>query len=234
MPAIADQWTCMNIHCCNKGRTCWQQKKPNGPDLAENHYPVSGEIFQKWSKEIAKEISTVDQPSEEVVVQLVKWKERDRKKNPIEGSAKMEDSSTTNALLNAYLVTSLKQLNTPTLSTSSAPSSSSLCIPTSPIHSETDPQELLTQFFEYLMTLPGLRSEHKREALTKISNVLVEDEWEIDLLRESKDGKGMTDIRWESYGFKIGMLEKIRSHIKDFKGQRSRRLQSSSGSSSSI
>src|SRR5438045_642557 len=57
MPAIADQWTCMNIRCRNKGRTCWQQKKPNGPDLAENHYPVSGEIFQKWSKEIAKEIS---------------------------------------------------------------------------------------------------------------------------------------------------------------------------------
>src|SRR2546421_427240 len=70
----------------------------------------------------------------------------------------------------------------PTLSTSSAPSSSSLCISTSPIHSETDPQEPLTQFFEYLMTLPGLRSEHKREALTKIRNVLVEDEWEIDLL----------------------------------------------------
>jgi len=75
MPAIADQWACMNIRCRNKGRTCWQQRKPNGPDLAENHYPVSGEIFQKWSKEIAKEISTVDQPSEEVVVQLVKWKE---------------------------------------------------------------------------------------------------------------------------------------------------------------
>src|SRR5438046_2709831 len=234
MPAIADQWTCMNIRCHNKGRTCWQQKKPNGPDLAENHYPVSGEIFQKWSKEIAKEISTVDQPSEEVVVELVKWKERDCKKNPIEGSAKMEDSSTTNALLNAYLVTSLKQLNTPTLSTSSAPSSSSLCIPTSRIHSETDSQELLTQFFEYLMTLPGLRSEHKREALTKISNVLVEDEWEIDLLRESKDGKGMTDIRWERYGLKRGMLEKIRRHIKDCKGQRSRRLQSSGGSRSSI
>lgn len=61
---------------------------------------------------------------------------------------------------------------------------------------------------------------------------LVEDEWEVDTLRERRDGKGMTEAIWvESYGFKIGTLAMIRTRISEFKNARP---QSRSSSSSSI
>ena len=46
IPAITNQWSCTNIHCRNKGKTCWQNKKsPNSPNIAINHYPVNAPDF---------------------------------------------------------------------------------------------------------------------------------------------------------------------------------------------
>ena len=46
MPVIIDRWPYINIHCRNKGKTCWQDKKsPNLPNTAINYYPISIENF---------------------------------------------------------------------------------------------------------------------------------------------------------------------------------------------
>jgi hypothetical protein len=94
-----------------------------------------------------------------------------------------------------------------------------------------DPQDLLAEFFDWLMKQPGCNTERKIELFTKIKSTLVEEEWELDTLRERRDRKGMTDDIWERYGFKIGTLVMIRSRISEFKLQRP---QSSSCSNTSI
>ena len=83
MPAIADRWTCHNLSCRNKGKTCWRDQHPNAADNHLHHYPVPGELFRDWSREITDGKSTVDQPSHRIVVKLVSWKERDRSKNNV-------------------------------------------------------------------------------------------------------------------------------------------------------
>jgi len=63
MPAIADKWSCSNRSCRNYGFTCWQDRFPDTPDLATNHYPIPGELMRLWSKEIQDQYSTAAQPS---------------------------------------------------------------------------------------------------------------------------------------------------------------------------
>ena len=45
MPAIADHWAYMNTHCQNKRKTCWHSKKSGASDIADDHYPVSIDLF---------------------------------------------------------------------------------------------------------------------------------------------------------------------------------------------
>jgi len=87
----------------------------------------------------------------------------------------------------------------------------------SPIRSETDPIELLSQFFEWLPTEPEFSSEKQRAILEPIKDKLVEQEWNIDRLKSQKPGEGMTLDLWEDYGFKTGTLVRIRSLISKFK-----------------
>ena len=80
-------------------------------------------------------------------------------------------------------------------------------VPTSsPIHTEKDSQDLLAEFFDWLIKQPGYNNEQKIELYMKIKDTLVKEEWELDTLRERKDGKGMTEEAWDRYGFKIGTL----------------------------
>ena len=102
----------------------------------------------------------------------------------------------------------------------------------SPIRMQKDPQDLLTEFFDWLMKQPGYNTEKKIELYTNIKNTLIEEEWEIDALRERRDGKGMTEDRWIRYGFKIGTLAMIRTKISEFKLQRPRSSSSLSSYSS--
>jgi hypothetical protein len=45
IPALASRWSCVNIHCSNKGNTCWQNKRGSETDRAEHHYPVNAHIL---------------------------------------------------------------------------------------------------------------------------------------------------------------------------------------------
>ena len=84
------------------------------------------------------------------------------------------------------------------------------------------------------MKQPGYNSERKIEIYEKIKSVLVEEEWELDTLRERRDGKGMTEDIWDRYGFKLGTLVTIRSKISEFKLQRPRSSSSQGSSNASI
>src|ERR1700733_15564762 len=112
MPAIADRWPYINIHCRNKGKTCWQDKKsPNSPDTAINHYPVSIENFQRWNKELLSGDSTIKQPSQYLIVNLVNYRERSWKSRK-EQVVEKEDSTTSHLkkLASVILVKELKSM----------------------------------------------------------------------------------------------------------------------------
>jgi hypothetical protein len=230
MPVIADCWACMNTRCRNKGKICWRSKKLGAPDTADDHYPVPSDLFRRWSKEVNDEVSTIQQPSPQLIIALCRWRDRSRKKE--ESVAKLDDqsaaataASTTSALLNAFLVTQLKQINQQNLSSSatsdsllehSAPPNSS------PLRTRRDPQDILAEFFDWMMKQHGCNTEKKIELYTKIKSTLIEEEWELNTLQERRDGKGMTENIWDRYGFKIGTLAMIRTKISEFKLQRPR------------
>ena len=50
-----------------------------------------------------------------------------------------------------------------------------------------------------------------------VKNKLVEEERNIDSLKSKNLNKGMTSDQWERYGFKIGILVRIKSLILKFK-----------------
>ena len=159
---------------------------------------------------------------------LCSWRDRSHKKEQSvakldEQSTAVTATSTTAALLNTFLVTQLNQMNQQRLSPPARPGSlpnHSAPLNSSPICTQKDPQDLLAEFFDWLMKQPGYNTEKKIELYTNIKNTLIEEEWEIDTLRERRDGKDMTEDRWIRYGFKIGTLAMIRTKISEFKLQR--------------
>jgi len=90
----------------------------------------------------------------------------------------------------------------------------------SPVRSETDPVELLGQFFDWLADQSGFSSEQQRAILEPIREKLIEDQRTIDTLKTRRPNEGMTNDIREAYGFKIGALARIRSKISDFKRSR--------------
>ena len=166
MPVIADRWPCTNIYCRNKGKTCWQKKKaPDSPDTAVNHYPIGAEIFQRWNKELLSGDSTVDKPSPNIVVDLVNYKGREKnRKGPKEQVVEKEDTlgEYLKQLVSISIVNQVQsmgqnpylphQYSTPSLNIE-APQN------LSPVRSETDPVELLSQFFDWLANKPEFSSE---------------------------------------------------------------------------
>ena len=88
---------------------------PGALDTADDHYPIPPDLFRCWSKEINNEISTLEQPSPQLIIALCRWRDRSRKKD--ESITKLDQqsvaataASTTSKLLNVFLVTQLKQL----------------------------------------------------------------------------------------------------------------------------
>ena len=80
--------------------------------------------------------------------------------------------------------------------------------------------KLLGQFFDWLADQQGFRSKQQRALLEPIKEKLMEDQWNIDTLKPRKPDDGMTLDIWEAYGFKIGLLARIRSKVSDFKRSR--------------
>jgi hypothetical protein len=224
----------MNTRCRNKGKAFWRSKMPRAPDTADDHYPIPPDLFRRWSKEINDEISALEQPSPQLIIALCRWRDRSRKKDesiaqPNQQSAASTAASTTSELLNVFLVTQLRQLTQQ--STSSLATQHSALLNSSPFRTQMDPQELLAEFFNWIMKQLGCNTERKIELYTKIKSTLIEEEWELDTLQERRDRKGMTDDIWDRYSFKIGTLAMIRSKISEFKLQRPHSSSSSSNAS---
>ena len=142
MLGIADYQACMNIHCRNKVKACWRSKMPRAPDTADDHYPIPPNLFRCQSKEINNEISTLEQPSLQLIIALCKWRDRSRKND--ESTAKLNQqsaafiaASTTFKLFNIFLVTQLKQLTRQ--STSSLATQHAAPLNSSPFCTQTDP-----------------------------------------------------------------------------------------------
>jgi len=216
---IADKWSCANKHCSNYPKTCWRNSSSTAPDHVLHHYPVNSEILARWNRELLKGDSTIDQPSQNVIVQLVNWKERDRKSNKME-QPKEKDSLSIDNLIKFLLVKELKsqpQQAAPSLYYS-APNQPQI---SSPVRSETDPVELLGLFFDWLIEQPEFSNAKQREILKPIKEKLMEEMWNIDTLKASnREGEGMTNKIWQAYEFKIGMLVRIRGKISGFKQSR--------------
>ena len=71
------------------------------------------------------------------------------------------------------------------------------------------------------------------ELLENVKNKLLDEDWNLDTLRDERKGGAMTTAIWESYGFKLGTLANIRSRISEFKQQRRPQSRDSVGNNSS-
>ena len=218
VPKLADKWSCSNKHCGNYPKTCWQNKRlEDSPDNVLDHYSVSQENMAWWNKEILNGHSTIDQPSQNIIVNLVNWKQMHKKNQKEAQPVIREKDDSIDNLIKVLLVKELK--SQPQLPVYHSP------YPigeqprnSSPVRSETDPVELLGIFFDWLAEQPGFNSDQQRETLELIKRKLMEDMWNIDTLKVSKrEGEGMTNAIWEAYEFKIGMLARIRGSISAFK-----------------
>jgi hypothetical protein len=87
----------------------------------------------------------------------------------------------------------------------------------SPIRSDTDHSEILSQFFVWLMSQPGYDSEQQRRILEPIRDTLVDEDWDLDTLKSPDQ---MTMEICKEYGFKLGTLPRLRQKISEFKSQR--------------
>ncbi|KAI9765482.1 MAG: hypothetical protein M1840_007308 [Geoglossum simile] len=242
MPQVADHWACLNGQCRNKGKTCWVNKpRPGVRDNAAEHYPVPGEIFRRWSREIADNLSTVEQPSQQIILLLANWREREHKKSAhAQLPRPAEDTtSTTNQLLQILIAAQVQHLPQNLYSNrSNSPATPPPCplpytppVPSSPIRSSSDPNEVLTQFFDWLT---AKSNASQAELLESVKNKLLDEDWSLDALRDERRGGAMTSTIWESYGFKLGTLAKIRSRISEFKQQqRPQSRDSAAGNNSS-
>jgi hypothetical protein len=156
-----------------------------------------------------------------IIVNLVNWKERDRKNNKEQAPAKEDSiSSTVGNLVSALLVTQLRQMNQPQHYPPLPCSNFEPPCNSSPVRLETDPIELLGQFFDWLVSQPGFNSKQQRVLLEPIKEKLMEDQWNIDSFKPRKLDEGITIEIWETYGFKIGLLARIKSKVSDFKRSR--------------
>ena len=219
MPAIADRWTCHNLSCRNKGKTCWRDQPPGAADNHHHHYPVPGELFRDWSREITDGKSTVDQPSQRIVVKLVSWKERDRSKNnvvmaqtnPPAGTA----SSTTEQLLQTILIRELRSLRHP--ETPRRPQQLPPHCQSSPLTSSKEPGEIIADFIDWLKPRPTWNSPQQHKDLDDIKSKFANKSWTLDAI---KDSTMMTDTRWEAFGLDTGLLVRLRPEISLYKQQR--------------
>ncbi|KAI9766185.1 MAG: hypothetical protein M1840_006752 [Geoglossum simile] len=195
MPQVADYWTCSNSQCRNKNKTCWVNKRhPDARDNAADHYPVSGEIFRWWSHEIADELSMVELPSQQIIVLLVNWQEKERKKGTQaqQTSRPAEDiSSTTNQLLQTLIAAQTQHLAQnlygelhnlsvpPSSPRNPSPYAPPYALPyappapSSPVHSNSNPSEILAQFFDWLI---GRSNEQQKETLEHIKDRLLDED----------------------------------------------------------
>jgi hypothetical protein len=215
MPAIADKWSCSNRSCRNYGFTYWQDRFPDAPDLATNHYPIPGELMRLWSKEIQDQYSTAAQPSNHIVVKLVSYKLREKKQaeKGVPSQQGQGGSSTTDQLLQALILQQIGNRTSGQIQQNHLTSS--------PLRTSKDPIQVLNEFFTWLRSRPSWKSEQQTELLESIENKVIEDGWDIDRLRRIRKQD------WQDYGFGIGTLERIRDEISSFK-----RLRPCSSSSS--
>lgn len=87
----------------------------------------------------------------------------------------------------------------------------------SPVRSETDHCEILSQFFNWLMAQPSHSSERQKSILQPIKHTLMADDWDINRIRSPKD---ITIELWKEYRFPVGTLPRIREKVAEFKRQR--------------
>jgi hypothetical protein len=147
-----------------------------------------------------------------------------------------EGSSTTDQLIQTFLVTQICQLTQQqqpselpyTLPMSIYPP---LLAPSSPVWSDSDPSEILAQFFDWFIQRS---SEQQREMLGDIRQKLLDEDWNLETLCDKRKGGAMTVAIWESYSFKLDTLANIKSKISEFKQQQRPQSHSSNGSSSSL
>jgi hypothetical protein len=74
MPTIIAEWPYKNIHCRNKGATCWVINRAR--DNPADHYIVDGELLRRWNRLIKDLKSTAKELSPDIIIDLVNHRRR--------------------------------------------------------------------------------------------------------------------------------------------------------------
>jgi hypothetical protein len=253
---ISSLWVCRQKHFGSRGLCWVKGDGTEGAqNNVNNHFPVSGEMMRKWAASVADGESTVETPGPNIVAALVMERQvREARSKDVNERRKKESSSSSSKendkIMNTYLKMKLADAMKPVQQNSyplyppwgfpppghpgltpSGPSTSSTAIglavaPSSPVRSNSSPEEVLQEFFDWYTRQYAPRQV---EYIQDIYNRLVIEDWALDHLRApGKGGSERLDKSWTGYGFREGTLEKIRERISEFKKQRG----DSSGSSS--
>jgi hypothetical protein len=230
-PLITEKWVCRSSQCKNKGKICWV-KGTILRDNPRNHYPISGELMRRWSREVSEQASTIEEPSSKLVTEFVEEK-AERRNRSTALKAKKDTGSSSEKLFEQILKISMVNMmnqQTPRQSPTGSPSTTSvvpLVAPSSPIRSSIDPEEVLHQFFEWYIEH---HAPQQRTTMEAICTRLIEEDWTLDSLRTEAKGGAITQSLWQGFGFRSGTLVKIQEKISAFK--RYRGSASSHGSTS--
>lgn len=236
-PAIAQIWVCRSSQCTNIGAICWV-KGSVLRDNPKNHFPISSELMRRWSKEIKEGNSTPEEPSSRLAAEFAEEKatrQARAKGSNASAASKTAGSTNTERLMDKYMQMKLlrlfekEEVPTPSPRLGSSSGIQALPAPSSPVHSVSDPADIMRQFFEWYIEHHG---GGQREALLEICDKLIDEDWSLDYIRSESKGGGMTATDWQGYGFKLGTLAKIRGRISEFK--RWRDCSNSSASSAHI
>jgi len=235
-PDIADYWRCQNHGCrIYEHGSCWVKGfnpvTKEGRDIAACHYPITSYYLGKWSAEIRAGTSTVENPSANIAADLVQTRDNKPNRKRRNRSEDIDPKA-----FNSYPFQGMPHpmfppqvlpypyfIPSPNIAPNFAPPSQPPArehFHSSPIHTDASDDEVLEDFFSWLATQPGFTT--RKAQLVEICEQLAEDEYNLESLMEQRRG-GINRELWEGYGWKVGLLQRIRTKISGFKQYRKAR-----------
>lgn len=217
---IRDYWRCQDEGCKNNPGVCWVRRPPGRQiDRDSDHYPLNGNIISNWASAIARQLCTIEEPSDDIQLQIRMAKDRNDRENKRRRRKVSPTSSNSSIeyLTKAILVGQLAQLKQPQQCQHhlSEPLQRPRWVDINSSHFEMIQHN--RNFFNYWK----LSMPHLREEIKAIYSLCKKENFNINMLMDPWDG--MTMDLWTQYYEQSPRLlshlrRKAHDWIKDYSG----------------
>ncbi|KAF1937837.1 hypothetical protein EJ02DRAFT_505784 [Clathrospora elynae] len=221
--AIRDQWRCTDTSCGNHRYTCWLPRTPGQPDRFEKHLPVNGNIIAMWARAIDRRVCTLDEPSDNVRLALVRAKDRaELEKLKRQGGEDRDDDIA--SLTKLLIVGQLKQLTQSQQTLQALPAVAPLPPPPPP------PSWVPIEYTHWREMLEHTRNfwmywEQQRDGFTSTyiiemwRTAVLEARFDINLLMDSSEDGVPIDLWIDHLGLQAGALLQLRKAARVWRKQ---------------